>query len=87
MNPEHIKVEVTPGGVEVVVDDYELFDYVDDFIAERGLEYEYSGEREVQGKRHYTMHFGAGVSADRVAAVLNEIPPGEVDRIWSLNNE
>jgi len=86
MNSEHIKIEVTERGVEVVIDDWELFDYVDDFITDRGLEYDYFYEQERQGRRYFKMHFAEGVSASRVSEVLKEIPIDEVERIWALNN-
>jgi hypothetical protein len=87
MDPDHIKVENRDGSAAVVIDDWELFDYVDDFLTERGLEYEYLTENEMAGRRIFTMHFPASVLAEQLSIVLSQLPRDEVQRIWRLSNK
>ena len=87
MNPEHVRVDSRADGAAVIIDDWELFDYVDDYLAERGLEYDHLTEDEVEGRRVFTMHFAADVPAERVSTALAELPKAEIERIWRLNND
>ena len=82
----HIRMEPTDRGALVVVDDYELFDYVDDFLSGQGLDYEYTYEESRDGKRFYLMQFDSRVSPEQVLAAIEMIPSTELQRIWSLNN-
>jgi hypothetical protein len=84
---DHIRIENREGSVAVVIDDYELFDYVDDFLTERGLEYDHLSESEIAGRRIFTMHFPATVLTEQISTVLTQLPPDEIQRIWRLNNK
>lgn len=86
MDYDHIKLENHDGLAAVVIDDWELFDYLDDFLSERGLDYDRLSEVQVAGRRIFTMHFAASVALDQVSAVLEKVPPSEIQRIWRLNN-
>jgi hypothetical protein len=87
VDDEHIKLENRDGLAAVVIDDWELFDYLDDFLSERGLDYERLSEVQVAGRRIFTMHFAASVAVDQVSAILEQVPPSEIQRIWCLNND
>ncbi|MFQ5801993.1 MAG: hypothetical protein ACE5JQ_03735 [Candidatus Methylomirabilales bacterium] len=86
MDSEHIKVENLDGRTVVTIDDWELFDYVDDFLTEHGIEYDYFTEADHEGRRNFTMHFSPNMPTERVSAILARISPEEVQRIWNLNN-
>lgn len=86
MSTDHIQVEVKNERVQLVIDDYELFDFVDDFVTDAGLEYEYTSEEERRGRKHYLMHFALGVPVEQVSEMLDGLDDAEVQRIWSLNN-
>lgn len=83
---DHIKVEHDGERVQVVVDDYEVFDFLDDFMTDAGLEYDYRSEEDRHGRKHFLMHFRPTISAEQVSDTLKRIDAEEVNRIWSLNN-
>lgn len=84
---KHILVEDGELGALVAVDDYELFDYVDDFLNERGLESAFTREELREGKRYYILQFDEDiVPAARIREVVAVIPSDEVSRIWEMNN-
>lgn len=86
MMPKHIEIKLVDSKTEVVVDDYELFDYVDDLVTEMGLEYEFTSEEVRGGRKFYKMHFGESVKKSRLTEIIGTIPPDEIQRIWELNN-
>ncbi|MEM6290964.1 MAG: hypothetical protein AAGA54_06845 [Myxococcota bacterium] len=86
MGSTHIKITATSSKVELVVDDYELFDYLDDLLTERGLEYEFSSEQIYEGRKVYKMHFGECVAEAELAEVVERLPQQEIERISALNN-
>jgi hypothetical protein len=86
MKSEHINIARVADGVEVVADDYELFDYLDDLFSENSLQADWTHTAERDGKRRYVMHFGKSVPEARIFEILNELPEEEVERIWQLNN-
>lgn len=73
-------------GVDVIVRDCELFDYLDDLFAEKGLHYSFIQEEVRDGETVYTVHFGENISEYEISSILNEVPQEEIDRIWKLNN-
>jgi hypothetical protein len=87
VNLDHIKIENREGSVAVVIDDYELLDFVDDFLTERGFEYDHLSEDEIAGRRTFTMHFPSTVVTEQISTALAQLPHDEVERIWRLNNK
>jgi hypothetical protein len=84
---EHILVLVSGGHVCVSVDDYELMDFVDDFLTEkRDIESDYQVKSIVNGRSVYTLHFPISVTLDAVSHAIQELDPDEIERIWLLNN-
>lgn len=82
MRTQHIKVEAGDERVQLVVDDYELFDFLDDFVSQNALDHEYTSVEERNG----VMHFPRGTAIRRVSEVLARVPEDDVQRIWSMNN-
>lgn len=71
----------------VVVEDYELFDFVEDFLGDKGdLSYEYRTTKERPGGEVITMFFPLGVTPEVIEASLSSMSPAEVQRIYKLNN-
>lgn len=71
----------------VVVEDYELFDFVEDFLGDEcDLSYEYRTSKERPGGEIITMFFPLGVAPEIIEASLANLSPAEVERIYKLNN-
>lgn len=71
----------------VVVEDYELFDFVEDFLSDEcDLSYEYRTSKERPGGEIITMFFPLGVNPEVIEAGLSSLSPVEVERIYKLNN-
>lgn len=83
---ERIAIRTVQNGVEVLVDDVEVFDLVDDLLTENEMEYEYFLEEVIGGKRYQVMHFGSDTSEERLRAVIDSISKADIERIWKLNN-
>ena len=84
---DHIRVYSEDGHIVVRIDDYELFDYVDDcFTEEWSLEYSHMSKSQDGGTSVYSMHFAPSVSRDYVSRAVASLPPDEIERIWQLNN-
>jgi len=86
MKRKHIEIRAVGERVEVIVDDYELFDYFDDVFTENGLEYQFISEEKREGRRFHKMHFGADVTQSRLREVVVATPQDEVERILQLKN-
>ena len=85
MKTSHIQVKASEAGVIVVIDDCELFDFVEDLFTENGLEYAYSIKEEREDCTVYVIHFEADVSIVNVKEVVDAVPDEEIERICSLN--
>ena len=71
----------------VVLEDYELFDFVEDFLGEEcDLSYEYRTSKDRPGGEIITMFFPLGVTPEVIEASLSSLSPAEVERIYELNN-
>jgi hypothetical protein len=71
----------------VVVEDYELFDFIEDFLSDEcDLSYEYRISKERPGGEVITMIFPLGVTSAIIEASLLSLSPAEVERIYKLNN-
>jgi tRNA threonylcarbamoyladenosine modification (KEOPS) complex Cgi121 subunit len=71
----------------VVVDDYELFDFIEDFLGDEcDLSYEYRTSKERPGGEVITMFFPLRVTPEVIEASLSSLSPAEVERIYKLNN-
>lgn len=71
----------------VVVEDYELFDFIDDFLADEcDLTYEYRTSRPRPGGEVITMVFSPSVTRAAIEQNLLNLSPAEIVRIYKLNN-
>ena len=71
----------------IVIEDYELFDFVEDFLCDEcDLSYEYRTSKERPGGEIITMFFPLGVAPEVIEASLSSLSPAEVERIYKLNN-
>lgn len=84
----HIEIGLDQYGTVVVsVEDYELFDFIDDYITEE-CDLDWQGKtvrKNAQGKVH-TMHFDAKHSLTEVEGALLKLDPEEVEKIYAINN-
>ena len=86
MKSEHIEIRLSESKLEIVVDDYELFDYIEDLLTGRGFEYEFRTETIRDGRKFYKMHFGKNVDNNKLIDAIDAISQSEIQRIWELNN-
>ncbi|RYG98199.1 MAG: hypothetical protein EON58_07835 [Alphaproteobacteria bacterium] len=71
----------------VVVDDYELFDFLDDFLGDVcDLPYESRTTKERPGGEIITMYFPLAVTREVIERNLLKLSPEEIERIYRLNN-
>lgn len=71
----------------VVVEDYELFDFIDDFLGDEcDLPYDYRTTKERLGGEIVTMYFPPDVTPETIERNLLKLSPGEIERIYKLNN-
>lgn len=72
----------------VVVEDYELFDLIDDFLGEEcDLLYESRTTKERPGGEIITMYFPLAVTREAIERNLLKLSPEEIERIYRLNNQ
>ena len=84
---DHIQVREAEGRVVVTIDDYELFDYVENFLIEQcDLEYDYMTKSEDRGRSFFSIHFPLDVTIERVSSAVYELSATEIERISRLNN-
>lgn len=75
------------GRCVVVVEDYELFDFVEDFLGDEcDLSYEYRTSKKRPGGEIIIMYFPLGVTPAVIQASLSSLSPAEIERIYELNN-
>lgn len=71
----------------VVVEDYQLFDFLDDFLGEEcDLSYEFRRTKERPGGEIITMYFPLAVTREAIERNLLKLSPEEIERIYRLNN-
>ena len=83
MQIPHVTIAHESGRVTLAVHDYELFDYLDDFLTARNLEFEIITDESMPT---YTMRFPSSVTPEYISQALASIPAGETERIWKINN-
>lgn len=84
--PEHVVVGELDGHPTIAIDDWELFDFIEDHLTDHDLEYDHFTEEEAGGIRQFVMHFLGNVNFVRLNEVMDLIDPEEVERIWKINN-
>ena len=72
---------------DVQVNDWELFDFVEDyFIEDCDIEYEYFYESKEEDKIFYIMHFSREYKAAKIENFLSKLSLKEIREIYLLNN-
>ncbi|MEQ8210665.1 MAG: hypothetical protein RH917_12615 [Lacipirellulaceae bacterium] len=86
---EHITVTEADGRVVVIVDDYELFDFVEDYLIEDcDFDVPEFTTSFCRGNRQFNaMHFSTGISLQVVRDAVEALSTTEIERIWRLNND
>ena len=71
----------------VVIDDYALFDFIDDYLTEEcALPYECVAFLPRPGGEIVTMYFPASLSPEAIEQCLLELPISQIVRIYASNN-
>ena len=83
----HVMIEHLNNHPIVRVDDFELFDFLDDLFVDNGIEYEWMEEVRADEEVKYLMHFPSDTDVSKLEAVLNSLSKYEVNRIWEFNNK
>ncbi|PKN47283.1 MAG: hypothetical protein CVU59_03440 [Deltaproteobacteria bacterium HGW-Deltaproteobacteria-17] len=84
----HIKIETHESGrVFLVIDDYELFDFIDDYLAEKfEIFSESRTSKEREGGEVISLYFPIGVTVEQVSGAISSLSAAEVEEIYRLNN-
>jgi len=83
---DHVVLDELDGRVRIMVDDWELFDFIEDHLAKHGFEYDYFKEEIIGSRRSFVMHFQVGIDPIQLRGAMKLIDPSEIQRIWRINN-
>ena len=71
----------------VVIDDYELFDFISDYLSDEcDLPYEYQSSKTRPGGEVISMYFPPLVPSATIERCLLKLSPTEIERIYRLND-
>ncbi|MCA9641322.1 MAG: hypothetical protein H6718_06530 [Polyangiaceae bacterium] len=84
MKSEHIRVSTEGGAVSLVVDDWELCDFLDDHLTDLGFEFHLTieGQGELQT---YVLRLSADTTLSAIEQALARVPDDEIRQIWEIN--
>jgi hypothetical protein len=84
----HIQIGVyNDEHVIVVVSDYELADFVEDYLGDDcDLPYDYRTTLERPGGEIITLHFPTSARSQAIEESLMKLPSDDIERIYRLNN-
>ncbi|WP_027363239.1 hypothetical protein [Desulfospira joergensenii] len=75
------------GAVAVSVEDYELFDFIDDYVTEEcDLDWQDKTVKEASMGEVHTMYFNPKHSLVEVETALLKLNPKEIEKIYAINN-
>ena len=81
----HISIKIDKQvGYIVIVDDWELSDYIDDYLTEE-CDFDYVTTIADNGNS-YEMHFDKKFSFDELKKAIKKLNKNEIERIYKLNN-
>ena len=85
----HISIDTHESGrVILVVEDYELFDFIEDYLNEEiEIPYEYITSSERVGGEVITIYFPLSTRITEVESGLLKLSAQEIERIYLLNNK
>lgn len=83
----HIIIDFYPDGVAFIqVDDYELFDFISDYLSEEySMEFEYTSL--IDKLKKYSMFFPERYSFQRLKDAIQKLDKNEIEKIYRLNNK
>jgi hypothetical protein len=84
----HVKIGKDEGGrIFLVIDDYELFDFIDDFLNEKcDISYECRKSIERIGGEIVTAYFPISINFSDIEENLMTLSSDEIEYIYRLNN-
>ena len=80
----HINLFKQNDFLELIIDDYELFDYIDDLLHEYNLSEE---DQEYSFEEDNHIIFKEIQNQEKIISFLKNLNSDEVERIYKLNNE
>ena len=80
----HINLFKQNDFLELIIDDYELFDYIDDLLHEYNLSEE---DQEYSFEEDNHIIFKEIQNQEKIISFLKDLNSDEVERIYKLNNE
>ena len=86
MNQDQVMIDESDGRPTIRIDDWELFDFMDDHLSAHDFEYDYFTQENADGDHFFVMHFRADVKIARLKEAIESINPFEIQRIWKINN-
>jgi len=84
----HISIGADKAGCVILeIEDYELFDFIDDYLTEKcDFPYESQRSRERLGGEVITMRFPREITKEQVEESLMKLSHQEIEAIYRLNN-
>ena len=78
-------VVVDAEGVGVIVDDWEVYDFLDDLFVDNDLVPSSMRDRSGESGTLFEIRFTAPITADQIKGVLGGVAPGRLAEIRALN--
>ena len=83
----HIKLIKENDVPYLIIDDWELYDFVDDFLWDNfKLSTDGFVEHDLIENKVYQVYFESGVNENNIVSALRKLDLEEVERIYKLNN-
>ncbi|HJW71891.1 MAG TPA: hypothetical protein VJ486_03475 [Geothrix sp.] len=83
---KHISIMEEDGHAVITVDDWELFDYLDDFFVDQHLDCTLVSTGTGQnGAELHSLHFAPSITPQALLLLLSRIPVAEIERVHALN--
>ena len=84
----HISIGSDESGCVILeIEDFELFDFIEDYLTEKcNLPYESRKSRELVGGEVITLYFPPNTKSDHVKQALMRLSHSEIEAIYRLNN-
>ncbi len=86
---DHILIsgEEESGNIYLDVDDWELFNFLEDFLTEQcGIKYDYFKEITEKNRTIYRMYFLNDYTFVTICEAVKKLSSPEIERIYSINN-
>lgn len=85
----HILIDINENGqVNLIVEDYELFDFIDDYLTEScEISYESISSTKRVGGEIITITFPRFISSEEIEKSMLRLSPKQIEEIYLLNNK